>query len=494
MSDAVLAKQAATKKLMKIPTVVGTAVGEKFVNGLPTGEPAVLVFVQKKMTEKGLLRKFSANEIVPQEIDAVPTDVIEVGKIVKQSSLKTKVRPLVPGFSVGHGDITAGTMGGFFLDKDGDLVILSNNHVLANENAANIGDIIYQPGPIDARGDKTFRDWPDPVQNLPYVGTLKKFVRMKKSGNVQDSAICKIHKKIVDMGLVSSTYPTLDRAAVGFDEAHVGDQVQKCGRTTGYTTGRVVGLHGTFTVGYDFGEAEFNECVVLTNMSAGGDSGSVIYDFDMNAIALLFAGSSRVTIANPISVVRDYYGLSIWNGGNTSPPIEVNDNKWNLFSRHGQIDYTDGLATIEDSANHACYAELMIPKFRSIECVVNTGSDKGATWGTGMAVRWPNATMKVNLRYGGTFGGYFNRDYNIQLGRTQPDTDYTLRIRIDGNRFVGEVKDGNQWVVVVAVPASILRSDPICVRLGKTGLLGDAVDYHISGPEGKSYVKAFKMT
>ena len=117
MSDAVLAKQAATKKLMKIPTVVGTAVGEKFVNGLPTGEPAVLVFVQKKMTEKGLLRKFSANEIVPQEIDAVPTDVIEVGKIVKQSSLKTKVRPLVPGFSVGHGDITAGTMGGFFLDE-----------------------------------------------------------------------------------------------------------------------------------------------------------------------------------------------------------------------------------------------------------------------------------------------------------------------------------------------------------------------------------------
>ena len=493
MSDAKNAQEAYQKKLMKIPTVVGTGVGEKYVDGVSTGKPAVIVFVEKKYTETGLLRKYSAKDMVPQTLDCIPTDIIEVGKIVKQASLRSKVRPLVPGYSVGHGDITAGTIGGFFLDQDGDLVALSNNHVLANENAARLGDPMYQPGPIDTSARMNFRDWPDPVNNLPYFGTLKKFAKINKRGNSQDSAIAKIHKKFIDMGLVDATYPIIGRKAAGFDTAKVGDQVQKCGRTSGYTTGKVIALHGNFTVGYDFGAAEFVDCVVTTNMSQGGDSGSVIYDLDMNAVALLFAGSSKVTIANPIEAVRSYYGLSIWDGGNTDPPIVVDGNNWNLFSRHGKIDFTNNMLTIEDEPNHACYAEQNIGRFRTIECVVNTGSDKGATWGTGMAVIWPNATMKVNLRHGGGFGGYFNNDYNIQQGRTQPDTDYGLRIRIVGSRCYGEVHDGKRWVPVVVVPSYIFRGNPICVRIGKTDMQGGANDHNQGGPVGKSTVKSFKM-
>src|SRR5437899_2107843 len=48
-----------------------------------------------------------------------------------------------------HPSITAGTIGARVRDALGHVYILSNNHVLANSNNANIGDPEYQPGPFD---------------------------------------------------------------------------------------------------------------------------------------------------------------------------------------------------------------------------------------------------------------------------------------------------------------------------------------------------------
>ncbi|MCY4287962.1 MAG: hypothetical protein OXC63_05165 [Aestuariivita sp.] len=64
---------------------------------------------------------------------------------------KQAANPLRPGASLGHPKISAGTLGGFVKErgKSGRLGVLSNNHVLANGNAAQIGDKIYQPGSID---------------------------------------------------------------------------------------------------------------------------------------------------------------------------------------------------------------------------------------------------------------------------------------------------------------------------------------------------------
>ena len=65
---------------------------------------------------------------------------------------RQRVRPLQPGVSVSHVDVTAGTIGTFArrLSEAGDAVeLLSNNHVLANENQAELGDGILQPGAYD---------------------------------------------------------------------------------------------------------------------------------------------------------------------------------------------------------------------------------------------------------------------------------------------------------------------------------------------------------
>ena len=72
------------------------------------------------------------------------TDVKIVGRVVKQQTPwhQKRNRPLRIGGSVGHYMTTAGTLG-CFVTKDGvNDLILSNNHVLANENAATVGDAI----------------------------------------------------------------------------------------------------------------------------------------------------------------------------------------------------------------------------------------------------------------------------------------------------------------------------------------------------------------
>ncbi len=56
--------------------------------------------------------------------------------------------PVPLAVSIGQEDITAGTLG-LRVTNGTDVLILSNNHVLANENNATIGDPILQPGPFD---------------------------------------------------------------------------------------------------------------------------------------------------------------------------------------------------------------------------------------------------------------------------------------------------------------------------------------------------------
>ena len=122
--------------------VVATGVGYKVSNGLRTDELCIVCSVTEKMS----LARLRAEDIVPQVINGIPTDIIQTGRI---RALRTsRRRPAPGGVSIGHVAITAGTLGCLVL-KDGELVILSNNHVLANSNDATLGDSILQPGPID---------------------------------------------------------------------------------------------------------------------------------------------------------------------------------------------------------------------------------------------------------------------------------------------------------------------------------------------------------
>lgn len=243
------------------------------------------------------IRKRARNEV----------DVRFVGRIARQLLPwhRSRVRPLVPGASVGHFRITAGTIGALATEKrSGRVVILSNNHVLANENNAKVGDAILQPGAYD--GGRRPADM---------VAKLTKWVRRKpKSADLVDAAIAAVMKKIGVDPLNYHEIGTLTGARA--DPLLPGDAVAKAGRTTGVTRGRVTAIEvDNVVVEYDIGLLTFDNQIEIEStetgpFSAGGDSGSLILDVDNRGCALLFAGSETggasgrgLTYANQIDLV-----------------------------------------------------------------------------------------------------------------------------------------------------------------------------------------------
>ena len=229
-------------------------------------------------------------------------------------ALQQRVRPLRPGLSVAHPSATAGTLGGFVRTPSG-IAILSNNHVLAASDAGLAGDPVLQPGPADA-GLMADR-----------VAALSAFVRLRDDRpNAVDAAVAVLEDGVgfepgdLPGGPLADTVP--DGLDVDPDEA-----VEKVGRTTGHTSGRVsaVEVDGV-AVQYDRGVHRFDDQIEIEGdagpFSAGGDSGSVIWrSRDRAPVALLFAGSTQgghtgagVTFANPLATVLRELGAQWVNG------------------------------------------------------------------------------------------------------------------------------------------------------------------------------------
>jgi hypothetical protein len=237
-------------------------------------------------------------------------DVRLIGPLVKRNGGLDRHRPLRPGASVGHYRITAGTIG-CFVRTGKRTFILSNNHVLADENDGSKGDEIIQPGDID--GGRRPRD---------VVATLAAFERLRPRGpNSMDCAVA-----LVLDGVESDDRPLGMRNHLHPDpEApEDGDRVEKVGRTTGHTKGRVTAFEvDDVVVRYDLGNVRFNDQIEISAsrgpFSAGGDSGSLIFTSqDRKPYALLFAGSDSggpsgtgVTYANPIGPVLDRFKAAL---------------------------------------------------------------------------------------------------------------------------------------------------------------------------------------
>ncbi|XWX03663.1 hypothetical protein VZO05_14240 [Aggregatilineales bacterium SYSU G02658] len=67
-----------TEALLRLPNVIGTALGVKMVNDEPTGDLALVVLVRHKVP----LESLKPNERIPATLDGVPVDVQEVGDVL----------------------------------------------------------------------------------------------------------------------------------------------------------------------------------------------------------------------------------------------------------------------------------------------------------------------------------------------------------------------------------------------------------------------------
>jgi hypothetical protein len=305
--------------------LVGVGVGVKWKNGEPTGQPAVVVLVTQKLERE----QVSPADMVPPKVQDMPTDVLAVGELLAgdggplgtgSQTLTRRIRPAESGYSVGHLRITAGTIGTCVYDvlPEGGTTpprhgigiprqyyILSNNHVLANSNNANLGDPVLQPGPFDGGTDPADR-----------IARLSRFVPITFDPPVPRAQ----HNNLVDAAVAAGEFHDLDREIywVGYVRGWrrkanigVGTIVQKTGRTTNYTIGRITAINATVDVNYGGRVARFRDQIITTNMSAGGDSGSLVTTPDNVAVGLLFAGSSVATILNQIENVRNLLRVEV---------------------------------------------------------------------------------------------------------------------------------------------------------------------------------------
>ncbi|MGH6945790.1 MAG: hypothetical protein ACREDZ_00540 [Kiloniellales bacterium] len=276
----------------------------------PAGRKSVRLAV--RVQRRALLESPAVERIVALARNEV--DLRYVGRIQKRASVpwyQKRQRPLRIGCSIGHFEITAGTLG-CFVTKDERSMVLSNNHVLANENNGSPGDAILQPGSYD--GGKRSSDT---------VGILAEFVPLRpRATNLVDAAIADLRPRIgirpgpiQGLGGLAGVAPPLDGA---------GARVAKLGRTTGLTHGRVTAFElDDVVVAYEAGNLTFDDQIEIEGQgfgpfSDGGDSGSLIVNRRVQGIALLFAGSDQggrngagLTYANPLPTVLDALGVEL---------------------------------------------------------------------------------------------------------------------------------------------------------------------------------------
>jgi hypothetical protein len=221
-----------------------------------------------------------------------------------------RYRPILGGISIGHFNITAGTLGIILKDRDGDDVILSNNHVLAcsssvGKQRAQVNDDILQPGRYDGG-----------LRPQDRVAGLKKWVPIDETGiNYIDAATAKIDSGIqFKYEILDLVYPK------GFGTAKVNEFVKKSGRTSEVTNGPVYTDNATVTINYGEFIATFTDLYLVINpFGSPGDSGSAVLNSNNELIGLLFAGSLSHTAVCKIQKMVDAFGLRL-PGGATPPP------------------------------------------------------------------------------------------------------------------------------------------------------------------------------
>jgi hypothetical protein len=320
----------ASRELLARQNVLATGAGYKVTGGKRTQVPCVVCSVARKLPVSAL----AAADRVPETIRGVATDVVETGIIRALQPPTGRFRPAPGGVSIGHRDITAGTLG-CLVRKGGSTYILSNNHVLANSNEAAVGDPILQPGPVD--GGTLANDHiasleafvpisfvaPEPPSECGFaraviavlnagcsvIGSRTRYrvVSIQQTPNLVDAAIARplaagaVTDEIHDIGRIQGTV-----------QGALGMRLQKSGRTTGLTTGEILQVDVTVNVQYGAGRiAQFTDQLLAGAMSQGGDSGSAVLDGEKRLTGLLFAGSDNTTIINRIEHVFSALGVNL---------------------------------------------------------------------------------------------------------------------------------------------------------------------------------------
>ena len=327
----------------------GIAVGRKDEGPITAGEDfCVSGFVERKLDGPtlsvinirefhALMRDLGGGRLVTGPNDV---DVVEIGGPIrlhsfrgsdhaKPATVNTQKWFAAPrsGVSICNAtgyprDLDAGTLG--FIVEDGQMrYLVSNNHVLARENTANPGEEIVQPGTKDLNGHDIDRL----ALHAALVGEFKIAelfdfidVRLKTPNGNQtnkvDVAIAKMTESRSDESHARHGY---GGRLEGFGPAYRVDKggkitgsanVNKVGRTSGYTEGYVANVKATIPLQFGKGTAVFVDQLAVRPgkdnngvFSTDGDSGAALVTDGHEIVGLIFSGGPRRSLANPIDEI-----------------------------------------------------------------------------------------------------------------------------------------------------------------------------------------------
>ena len=290
------------RRIVDGKNVVAVGMSEKISKKKPTGKLALTFYVRRKISLKKLKADLAVPPTVPEALsgpEAIPTDVIVLGELRPEVNKARK--PFQPGNSIGHVNISAGTLGAV-VTKGTTRHLLSNSHVLAVSGTAKTGDDVIYPG--DADGGRM----PDDL--VAQLSGVKKFVT---GGSFVNRADCAIAKPTA--ARLPDLVPDIKGLGVprGTIKPRRGMTVVKVGRTTGKTTGQIRDVNFRFVLDYEeVGQVGFLDQVLCTRYTKPGDSGSLVLDKATGkAVGLHFAGASGGSVFSPIDDVLTALGVKL---------------------------------------------------------------------------------------------------------------------------------------------------------------------------------------
>lgn len=290
IAEVMIIQDKITDELMKIENVIGTGTSLD-----AEGKPVIVVFTSGPLTSVGK---------IASEYEGIPVTFEETGPITA-FELTGVYRPAPIGVSIGNvNECASGTLG-CVVYKGSTPYILSNNHVMARENYAAIGEDINQPGLYDTKCA---------LNTSNKIADLSDFEPIKFDGtnNYIDAAIAQF--SIPDFTCATlPTYYGLPGATTVTPA--VGLAIKKVGRTTSLTTGTITSINVTVNVGYTHGTGKFvGQFMTSTKFTKSGDSGSLVVtnNTSENPVGLLFAGTKTgQAICNPIGTVLTRFSATI---------------------------------------------------------------------------------------------------------------------------------------------------------------------------------------
>lgn len=297
--------------------ITGVGVGFRRRGGKVVDEPVVAVMVRKKR-RPGLV---SRRRMIPATIDVegtlCRTDVVQAQAVLMNANgfpgaLPERYRGLRFGCGVSNlHDVRpdAGTLGAIVRDNtDGTRAILSANHVIADNNSAPINDPIYQPAELDWSERET--------AETTTIGRLKRFVRIAGGATAVDAAIAQVEAAVrieanfrgVELEPPSERRPAIGMLVAGDGFGNVwltsmattlrelnvtllpevrgnvqettpaqGTRLEKVGRSTSFTVGRVHRTGETIRVEVPgVGLIEYTGLIKTQWMGWNGDSGAMV--------------------------------------------------------------------------------------------------------------------------------------------------------------------------------------------------------------------------